>query len=305
VSSRATRRRSAPHRPRYLSYLAAAVTVAVVAVAVLLVGRTILARDQPPGGQAGPPGTPATAEPTGAGQPVATGSADREARRGSAVRPAAARVAAAPISVRYTFDGGPGRPILDTDGGHPLRVAVEAGGAVAFVGRDAGQAVGFPPPCAGAPASCPRSILEGVRDDELNPGTRPVRFGATVRMTRADTSDGANVVQKGYSVGGGTQFKLQVDGAAGRPSCVVASAGTIYRTVAPVRVADGEWHQLTCARTGSALTITVDGVVKGSIEVPPELSIVTPEPLRVGGKGANAGNDQYSGRIDDVFLTIT
>ena len=30
---------------------------------------------------------------------------------------------------------------------------------------------------------CPRAILEGLRDDALNPGTRPMRYGASIRMT--------------------------------------------------------------------------------------------------------------------------
>jgi len=38
--------------------------------------------------------------------------------------------------------------------------------------------------------------------------------------------------------------------------------------------------------------------------VPPTLSIANAEPLRVGGKGATSGNDQYAGQIDNVFLTI-
>jgi hypothetical protein len=34
------------------------------------------------------------------------------------------------------------------------------------------------------------------------------------------------------------------------------------------------------------------------------LSIANAEPLRVGGKGPNKGNDQYAGEIDNVFLSI-
>ena len=38
--------------------------------------------------------------------------------------------------------------------------------------------------------------------------------------------------------------------------------------------------------------------------VPVSLSIANAEPLRVGGKGTNKGNDQYAGQIDNVFLAI-
>ena len=64
------------------------------------------------------------------------------------------------------------------------------------------------------------------------------------------------------------------------------------------------WHDLTCSRTPNRLPIIVDGVERASVPVPPSLSIANAEPLRVGGKGANKGNDQYAGQIDNVFLAI-
>jgi hypothetical protein len=123
-------------------------------------------------------------------------------------------------------------------------------------------------------------------------------------MTSSDLSDGANVLQKGYSVGRVSQFKLQVDHRQGHPSCVIASRSDIYRAESTVDVADGTWHNLACSRTPNALIIIVDGVERASVRVPPSLSIANAEPLRVGGKGARRGNDQYAGQIDNVFLTI-
>ena len=151
---------------------------------------------------------------------------------------------------------------------------------------------------------CPRAILEGFRDDSLNPGTRQLLYGASVLMTHADLADGANVMQKGYSVGGVSQFKLQVDHRQGHPSCVIAGRARIYRAEPMLDVADGTWHDLTCARTATRLTMLVDGLERASVAVPPNLSIANAEPLRVGGKGANRGNDQFAGRIDNVFLSI-
>jgi hypothetical protein len=113
------------------------------------------------------------------------------------------------------------------------------------------------------------------------------------------------VVQKGYSVGGVSQFKLQVDHRLGHPSCVIAgNHRRIYRAEPTIDVADGQWHNLVCNRTLTTLTLTVDGVERASMPVPPALSIANAEPLRVGGKGPNKGNDQYAGEIDNVFLTI-
>jgi len=209
------------------------------------------------------------------------------------------------MAVRYSFDDGAGQPMFATSGRYPLRIVTAAGGTIDFVARETGWAVRFPERCTASPSSCPRAILEGARVDALNPGTRPVRYGASVRMTSADTSAGANVLQKGFSVGGATQYKLQVDGSAGRPSCVIASPTRIYRIVAGISVSDGRWHAVACLRSGAKLGITIDGVARGSTSVPAGLSIANSEPLRVGGKGVNPGNDQFAGQIDDVFVTIS
>src|ERR687889_1690909 len=139
-------------------------------------------------------------------------------------------VAAGPVNVRYTFDGGVRRPVTDTNGGHELRSIGQNGGTLSLVPQGLGLAVAYPERCTLArERDCPRAILEGFRDDTLNPGTRPVQYGASVRMTHADLADGANVVQKGYSVGGVSQFKLQVDHRQGHPSCVIAGRARIYR----------------------------------------------------------------------------
>ena len=220
-------------------------------------------------------------------------------------QPGRVGIATAPVTVRYTFDGGVDKPITDGAGGHPLRPLGQNGGTLSLVPQGVGLAVAYPERCTlPRERDCPRAILEGERDDRLNPGTRPVQYGASIKMSHADLADGANVVQKGYSVGGVSQFKLQVDHRQGHPSCVIAGRARIYRAEPPIDVADGAWHRLTCARTSTRLALIVDGVEQASVPVPPDLSIVNAEPLRIGGKGPNKGNDQYAGQIDDVFLTI-
>jgi hypothetical protein len=222
-------------------------------------------------------------------------------------KPGAVSVAVAPVSVRYTFDAGIKTAITSVTGpAHPLRALGQNGGELSLVRQGAGLAVAYPQRCTlGHDRKCPRAILEGIRDDSLNPGTRPLTYGASVLMTQADLADGANVFQKGYSVGGVSQFKLQVDHRLGHPSCVIAGQSRhIYRAEPELDVADGTWHNLACARTATALTITVDGVLRATVPVPATVSIANSEPLRVGGKGANKGNDQFAGQIDNVYLTI-
>jgi Concanavalin A-like lectin/glucanases superfamily len=216
-------------------------------------------------------------------------------------------VAGGPAEVRYTFDGGVHEPITDTHGGHELRPIGQNGGTLSLVPEGLGLAVAYPQRCTLArERDCPRAILEGFRDDSLNPGTRPLQYGASVLMTHGDLADGANVMQKGYSVGGVSQFKLQVDHRQGHPSCVIAgNHARIYRAEPGLDVADGTWHDLQCIRTADRLTLTVDGVERAWVAVPPSLSIANAEPLRIGGKGPNRGNDQFAGEIDNVFVRIT
>jgi hypothetical protein len=80
-----------------------------------------------------------------------------------------------------------------------------------------GPAVRFPQQCEHYGAeSCVRAIPQSGPAEFLNPGQGAFTYGASVLVTPDETSKGANVIQKGFSVGD-SQFKLQVDGAAGHP----------------------------------------------------------------------------------------
>lgn len=220
---------------------------------------------------------------------------------GSATYLANAASDPAPVSrvlaseTRFSFDG---------ESLGELGVAAISGGQVSAEAHDAGQAVRFPPRCrVYAGRSCPRVVLESRAVP--NPSSTPVRFGAAVLMEAGDTDAGENVIQKGFSRGRG-QFKLQVDGVAGQPSCVLVGTGSsrIYMVTARESVSDGRWHAIECARTGSDFSIAVDGEISGRIRVPAALSIVNSDPLRIGGKGLSPNNDQFHGVVDDVFVAI-
>ena len=238
--------------------------------------------------------------------PPAAGVLDTVAEIPAPIPPGRVRVADGPVTVRYTFDHGVGRPIADVAGRHYLRAIGQNGGLLRLVPQRGGLAVAYPDRCSlPRERDCPRAILEGVRDDDLNPGRRSLRYGASILMTHADLADGANVLQKGYSVGGVSQFKLQVDHRQGHPSCVIAGQrARIYRAEPFLDVADGTWHDLECRRTPDRLTMIVDGMPRAWVPVPPTLSIANAEPLRIGGKGPGRGNDQFAGAIDDVFVSI-
>jgi hypothetical protein len=204
--------------------------------------------------------------------------------------------------VRYSFDGA--TPLADVTGnGHDLSPVSRHGGSFTTVAHGAGSALAFPPPCRAEP--CPRIALRAVTADDLNPGRRPLRYGASVRLATDETTKGENVLQKGYSARG-SQYKLQIDGVAGRPSCVLVDdrRPDIHVAMSMVSVADDRWHTLECRRAGDRLTLLVDGVRRGAATVPPDLSVRNHIPLSVGGKGSFVDNDQFQGILDEVWVEI-
>jgi hypothetical protein len=210
--------------------------------------------------------------------------------------------AATTTVVRYSFD----RPHAFNDAsgnGHRLSTHTRDGATLGTIARGTGQAIVFPPACT-APR-CPRAILATPSSPALNPGTAPVRFGATVRLDPGQTSDGQNILQKGYSSTGG-QYKLQVDKQPGKPSCAMTSEGShsIHLAHSDVTIADGTWHILECRRAGTALSILVDGAVRGTATVPAGLSVDNTAPLTLGGKGLSDDNDQFHGALDDAWVSI-
>lgn len=225
---------------------------------------------------------------------------------GAVPAPALAGAATGPsamIIARYAFNR-PSTSILDESGrGHTLRVISGHGGAVRQVVHGQGSALAFPSRC--VKQVCPHVALQTPSSADLNPGSRNFAYGADVLLTPGQTSKGQNVVQKGYSTTS-SQWKLQIDGAAGRPSCVLVDdrRSAIRIAASSVSVADGRWHSVQCQRAGTTLTILIDGALRGSTGVPARLSVSNDRPLSIGGKGAFADNDQFNGALDNVWVRV-
>lgn len=217
--------------------------------------------------------------------------------------PASPAAAASGTVARYDFDGRSAALRDDSGRGHTMRLITSRGGTARAVLHGSGYGLQFPARCSGT--RCPHAVLQTPHSADLNPGRRAIAWGATVRLARSQTSSGQNVVQKGYS-STSSQYKLQIDGRAGRPSCVLVDVNrrSIKLVRSAVSVADGSWHTVKCHRVGTAFGILVDGRTRGMIKIPGTLSVLNKHPLRVGGKGVYADNDQFHGAVDDVFVRI-
>lgn len=200
------------------------------------------------------------------------------------------------------YDGS--RQFPDAAGGPSAgRVVTANGGKVERVTGAGGskKAVAFPDRCR-ATNGCPRAMIEISPDPALDPGENDFEYGATVWLEPDQTTSGSNIMQKGRFGTQGGQWKLQVDSAAGEPSCVVRSGADALVVRSSVSIADAGWHQVTCRRTGQGISIRVDDTVDmargrtGSVD--------NPWPIRVGSPGVGDRDDQFHGSVDDVFLRI-
>ncbi|MBB4748321.1 LamG-like jellyroll fold domain-containing protein [Actinoplanes lobatus] len=208
------------------------------------------------------------------------------------------------LIAHYSFNARAGALADESGNGHTLRMLSFQGGRVRTVAHGLGAAVAFPGKC--IRLVCPHVVLQSGTSADLNPGTRDIAFGADVMLPPGQTSPGQNIVQKGYSTLN-SQYKLQIDGAAGHPSCVLVDIRQpgirIARSV--VSTADGRWHRVRCQRSGTSLTIYVDNVIRGRTIVPAGLTVFNDQPLSIGSKGAYRDNDQFNGVLDNVWVRIT
>jgi hypothetical protein len=221
----------------------------------------------------------------------------------------AAPAAPGPVTVaRYSFDGGAGATgrIAENSGrGSALTVRAANGGRVTFTGTTADKVASFPARCATTTTTCPRALLEGTDDADLDPGTRLFRWGASVRLTKAQVTGSSNVVQKGV-VDTESQWKMQIGARQGKAQCAVVGQGSaqVYLIRSSVGVADDKWHDIMCQRSGSTLAVYVDGQARGRVTVPAALSIANARPLRIGGPNFNTKSDMYHGLLDDVYARL-
>ncbi|SDT71910.1 LamG-like jellyroll fold domain-containing protein [Actinoplanes derwentensis] len=219
--------------------------------------------------------------------------------------PAAAGVPPQPatMTAHYGFNGRSSSIIDESGNGHTLRVISFQGGRVRPVVHGPGTALAFPGKC--SDRICPQVALQSDDSADLNPGTRDIAFGADVLLGPGQTSSGQNVLQKGYSTIS-SQYKLQIDGAAGHPSCVLVDVRKpkirVVRSV--IAVADNRWHRVRCQRHGTRWEIYVDEVLRGRSTVPAKLSVANGLPLSIGGKGFYRDNDQFNGVLDNVWVRI-
>lgn len=146
------------------------------------------------------------------------------------------------------------------------------------------------------------SWVEVPNAASLNPGARDFSFSAWINISQAPAKSVTyDIVRKGVTTTSGGEFKLEIV-PGGRAKCTAKDgSGKRGSIVGPsTNLADNRWHQVGCARVGSAWRVLVDGTVRsttaglGSISNTKSLSI-----------GSKYGReDATPGRVDEVVLSI-
>jgi hypothetical protein len=220
---------------------------------------------------------------------------------------AAAEPTGPALVARYNFDGGAtAGKISELSGrGTALTIRGSANGQIAITSEGANRFASFPGICAATATTCAKALLEAPDDVDLDPGTRNFRWAASVRLTTAQLSGNANIMQKGVA-GTESQWKMQVTGKTGRAQCVLVARGTgqTFSALSARTVADGSWHRVVCERVGTTLAVSVDGVAGAKVTLPPTAAVDNTMPLRVGGPNFAKDSDMYHGQLDEVFVQL-
>lgn len=136
----------------------------------------------------------------------------------------------------------------------------------------------------------------------LNPGERDFRATAWIKFSKAPgTGVTYDVIRKGLAATAGGEFKLEIV-SGGRAKCIGKDAARVRGAIVFPRrnLADGQWHHVGCARTGSEWQVVVDGVVKS--KAVGFGSIGNAKSLAIGGQYGK--EDPFPGLVDEVALSF-
>lgn len=142
----------------------------------------------------------------------------------------------------------------------------------------------------------------------LDPGTDTFTVSAKVKFTTMPTNANGgdfDLVRKGLGSTSGGYWKIEAYPNSAHTKVnglcqMKGSANHIKITGAPVSLNNNQWHTITCTKTSSNVTLTVDGTsYRKTVTIG---SISNGDPLTVGAD--RMGDDAYIGDMDEVSYTI-
>jgi hypothetical protein len=142
----------------------------------------------------------------------------------------------------------------------------------------------------------------------LDPGTATLRITARVKFTVVPSASVGDydLVRKGLAGTAGGDWKMEIFPASkgssvGPAYCLFQDANRATASIRDTRnLADGKWHTITCTKTASAISVTVDGVTRSkAVRLG---TINNAKPVTIGAKPG--GGDRYLGDMDEVRIEI-
>lgn len=142
----------------------------------------------------------------------------------------------------------------------------------------------------------------------LDPGSTTFTVTAHVKFTAMPTDavgGDYDLVRKGLGSTSGGYWKLEIYPNSTHTIALglcqmKGSTNAIKIKGSPVSLNNGQWHTLSCTKTSTTVTLTVDGTsYRRQVTIG---SIANSDPLTVGAK--NIGGDWYTGDMDEVTYRI-
>jgi Concanavalin A-like lectin/glucanases superfamily len=151
------------------------------------------------------------------------------------------------------------------------------------------------------------SIVLVPSSASLNPGRRDFRFTVFLRLNTVPRVGDYNPIRKGTAPDPGGQYKLELfsDQTRTRAQAQCTFRGTSGHAELKrgPNVADGYWHRITCAKTGTSIRLIVDSVPytkRARIG-----SVSNAEPLVLGAKYVDGvATNRYKGDMDELRIQV-
>ena len=199
---------------------------------------------------------------------------------------AASPASAATVSLWHMNETS-GTTMVDSVGGNNGTLRNVALGAPGF----AGTAYSFPGR---------NSIVEVPSRAGLNPGSASFSVTVHIRTSVVTRDDSADVIRKGLSTNSATLWKMELRPSSTRKTervrCYFDGTSGTVSLYGPTNVADGAWHTITCAKNGTSVSVTQDGVTR--TKTGKAGSISNSARLTIGAKSRT--DDAYQGLVDEV-----
>ena len=142
--------------------------------------------------------------------------------------------------------------------------------------------------------------------DSLSPGSADFSFTVELTTTLPAPGTDYDVLRKGLTSTSGGEYKIEVLNVKGvaKAMCLVKDAAKHVARIqwsAKGGIADGRTHTITCSKTSTGVTLTLDGSSHSKVN-PAGIGTVANSGSLFIGMRSDSGGDQFVGEIFDVRL---